>query len=199
MVKFILLEEDHEMQYKIKKAIRAVSIKNDKDIKILNFPVWSLELNQEIKDDTCSKIYVADLRKKENKERLKIVEKIRKIDLESDIIFIINKDFIETVHQKIVQIFDVVDQPEEMEKRLEKDFEILLEKKSNPHILYLKKEKKSFEIPMKKILYITRDKKDRQAIIYYTLNETEKTKGEFIFLCGLISTIFLSLTPLIYL
>ncbi len=174
MMKIVLIVKNEKMQYKIKKVIRIISIQSDKEISILNFPNWSKQLNQEINDDTYYKLYIIDFSEKENDSYLKIAQKIRKKDLESDLIFITNKSLLETIHQNIVQIFDIIDTPKDLESHLLKDIQIVMTTKIDQQMLMLKKEKKTIEIPMKKILYITRDKEDRKAIIYYTLNDQEK-------------------------
>ncbi len=167
MIKFIVVEDEQFVQENIKKIIRQISVKNDQDLKVEYYKKYNEKLQKEIDNDLYRKVYIMDIALDDSISGIDIAEKIRKKDWDSEIIFVTSHDqMFETVHRKILEVFDFIEKFQDMEKRLMNDIQKIFNKKIDSKTLKLSGKITDVEIYMKNILYITRDKEERKAIIY---------------------------------
>lgn len=183
MIKFIVVEDEPAVQENIKKILRTISIKKDENIEIVYFKKYSEELQKEIDNELYRKVYIMDIALESEVSGIEIAEKIRENDWDSEIIFVTcHEKMFETVHRKILEVFDFIEKFRNMESRLIEDIQRIFNKKIDNKLLKLNGKNIDVEIYMKNILYITRDKEERKAIIHtdtdkvsfkvgYSLNE----------------------------
>ncbi len=167
MTKFVVVEDDRSIQEMIKKIIRHVSVKYDQDIDVVYFEKYTEELQKEIGIDCIPKVYIMDIELESSISGIDIAEKIRKNDWESEIIFVTNHDnMFETVHRKVLKVFDFIEKFQDMNNRLNQDIEKIFCRKIDTGRLKVKNKNVEQEIYLKNILYITRDKEERKAVVY---------------------------------
>ncbi len=181
MIKFIVVEDEAVTQECIKKILRTLSIKNDNTLEVTYYKKYNEELQKEIDNELYRKVYIMDIALENSISGIEIAEIIREKDWESEIIFVTSHDqMFETVHRNILEVFDFIEKFKDMENRLTKDIQKIFDKKIDKKMLKLKGKNVDLEIYMKNILYITRDKEERKAIIHtkdaefkvgYTLSE----------------------------
>lgn len=167
MIKFIVVEDEGIVQKSIKKILRKISIKNDKDLEVIYFKRYNEELQKEIENETYRKVYIMDIELENSISGIEIAEKIREKDWDSEIIFVTQHDkMFEMAHRKILEVFDFIEKFQNMEERLEQDIQKIYNRKIDNKILKLNGKHVDLEIYLKNILYITRDKEERKAIIH---------------------------------
>lgn len=167
MIKFVVVEDEPAVQESIKKILRQISIKNDQNLEIAYFKKYNEELQNEIENELYRKVYIMDIELENSISGIEIAEKIRENDWTSVIIFVTSHDsMFETVHRGILQVFDFIEKFKNMEERLTEDIQKIFDKKIDSHMLRLHGKHVDLDIYMKNILYITRDKEDRKAIIH---------------------------------
>ena len=167
MVKFIIVEDDIAVQEQIKQVLRKISIQKDINLDIVYFTKYDNNLQKELENTLYPKIYVMDIELDNSISGIEIASKIRESDWDSEIIFVTCHDnMFESVHRQILEVFDFIEKFQNMEERLEKDFNRIISKKVDKKILNLKGKHADVSIYMKNILYILRDKEERKSIIY---------------------------------
>jgi len=167
MIKFVVVEDEPLVQENIKKILRQISIKNDQNLEIVYFKKYNEELQAEIDNELYRKVYIMDIELENSISGIEIAEKIRENDWTSVIIFVTSHDsMFEMVHRGILQVFDFIEKFKNMEDRLTEDIQKIFDKKIDSHMLRLHGKHVDLDIYMKNILYITRDKEDRKAIIH---------------------------------
>ncbi len=167
MIRFIVVEDEGIVQESLKKILRKVSIKNDKNLEVIYFKRYNEELQKEIENETYRKVYIMDIELKNSISGIEIAEKIREKDWDSEIIFVTHHDkMFEMAHRKILEVFDFIEKFQNMEERLEEDIQKIYNRKIDNKILKLNGKHVDLEIYLKNILYITRDKEERKAIIH---------------------------------
>lgn len=184
MIKFIVVEDEVVTQECIKKILRTLSIKNDNSLEVTYFKKYNEELQREIDCELYRKVYIMDIALENSISGIEIAEIIREKDWDSEIIFVTSHDqMFETVHRNILEVFDFIEKFNDMENRLTKDIQKIFNKKIDKKMLRLQGKNVDLEIYMKKIMYITRDKEERKAVIHtretefkvgYSLNELKE-------------------------
>lgn len=167
MVKFIIVEDDTAVQEQIKQVLRKISIQKDINLDIAYFTKYDNNLQKELDNMLYPKIYVMDIELDNSISGIEIASRIRETDWDSEIIFVTCHDnMFESVHRQILEVFDFIEKFQNMEERLENDFNKIISKKVDKKMLSLKGKHVDVSIYMKNILYILRDKEERKSIIY---------------------------------
>jgi len=172
VIKFIIIEDELKIQATIKEVIRKVL--KDKEIKtsIENYKQYDEALKRAIKDKDVRKIYIMDIELKGEENGIQIAKKIRANDWQSEIIFITNHDkMFETVYRNVLVVFDFIEKFHNMEKRLEKDINIIVTKNFDNKLFRYKARNVDIQIFLKAINYIVRDKEERKVIIHTDAND----------------------------
>lgn len=166
MIKIIVVDDDKEMHNVVRQIIRKVIFNLDMDIKICNFTRITSELEQEILDDTCHKIYLLDIELSNSTSGIQIAKKIREKDWDSQIIFMTNHDkMFETVYRSVYQVFDFIEKFHDFAPRLEKDLKTILNMRFDNKIFYYSGRNADLQLYMKSILYIYRDSEERRVVL----------------------------------
>ena len=170
MLKFIIVEDDEENQTRIKQLLVKISIQRNEEYNIVCFKKYCPELDKEINDVSCHKIYIMDIELKNSISGIEIAEKIREEDWDNEIIFVTNHDSLfEKAHREILDVFDFIERFINMENRLEIDIIKILKKKYDNKILKLTGTNIFADLHLKNILYI--EKVGRKSVIHAYGNE----------------------------
>lgn len=171
MISFIVVEDDKKTQEVIKEVLRKTVIQNDKNIKVKYFSKYNKELKNIIEDNTMQKVYIMDIELETKMSGIEIAKRIRKEDWESEIIFITSHDkMFETVHRDVLKVFNFIEKFHDMEKRLEKDIELIFERKFDNKMFKISNRNVDLQIYYRSITYITRDKEERKILIHTDKN-----------------------------
>ena len=167
MIKFVVVEDEKNIQDIVKKVIRKVSIINDTEIEVNYYTKYDKKLQKEIREELYRKVYILDIELEGSISGIDIAHKIREKDWDSEIIFITSHDkMFETVHRSILDVFDFIEKFHNMEQRLEKDLKIIYNQKFDKKMLKIYSRNADLEIYFKNIFYITRDKEERKIVIH---------------------------------
>ena len=167
MMRVIVVEDDTIVQQQIKKILRSVAIKSEIELEVTYFKKYNHSLQEEIKNTLYRKIYIMDIELENSISGIEIAENIRKNDWDSEIIFVTCHDkMFETVHRRVLEVFDFIEKFEDMEERITKDIELIINRKEDKKMLKLEAKHAVLELYMKNILYIIRDKEERKSIIH---------------------------------
>jgi len=129
LTSFIVVEDDKKTQETIKDVLRRVIISKDNTINIKYFTKYTSELKTIIDDNSTRKVYIMDIELETKTSGIEIAKMIREKDWESEIIFITSHDkMFETVYRSVYQVFNFIEKFYDMEKRLEKDIELIFQK-----------------------------------------------------------------------
>lgn len=165
------MEDDKKTQEVIKEVLRKTVIQNDKNIKVKYFSKYNKELKNIIEDNTMQKVYIMDIELETKMSGIEIAKRIRKEDWESEIIFITCHDkMFETVHRDVLKVFNFIEKFHDMEKRLEKDIELIFERKFDNKMFKISNRNVDLQIYYRSITYITRDKEERKILIHTDKN-----------------------------
>lgn len=166
MIKIIVVDDDNEMHNTVRQIIRKVIFNIDSEIKIYNFFKMCGELETEILDNSCPKIYLLDIELANSGSGIQIAKKIREKDWDSQIIFMTNHDkMFETVYRNVYQVFDFIEKFHDFSPRLEKDLKAILNMKFDNKIFYYSGRNADLQLYMKSILYIHRDSTERKVML----------------------------------
>ncbi len=167
-MKFVIVEDGKLVQESIKNILRNLAVRNDQSIDVVYFNKYCKELQKEMDTKAYRKVYVLDIELENSAMNgIEIADKIREDDWDSEIIFVTCHDkMFETVHRKVLEVFDFIEKFDDMEKRLERDIQKIFSRKFDKKTLKLSGKFVELEIYMKNILYITRDKEERKTIIH---------------------------------
>lgn len=166
-MKVIVVEDDTTVQEQIKKILRMVAVKNEVELEVTYFKKYNTSLKEEIENTLYPKIYIMDIELENSISGIEIAEEIRENDWDSEIIFVTCHDkMFETVHRRVLEVFDFIEKFEDMEERMTKDIQLILNRKEDKKILKLEAKHAVLELYMKNILYIVRDKEERKSVIH---------------------------------
>lgn len=176
-MKFIVVEDEERSQEIIKKVLRKISLQNDKDIHVEYYKKYNSELKKKIENTTCRKVYIMDIELEGKVSGIDVATMIRENDWDSEIIFVTSHDrMFEFVHREVLEVFDFIEKFIDMEQRLEKDINKIYKKKFDKRRLQIINRNVDLDIYLKNIIYISRDKEERKAVIH-TNNDMEFKVG----------------------
>ncbi len=171
MTSFIIVEDDKKTQDTIKEVLRRVVISKDNSIDIKYFTKYTKELKKIIDDNSFRKVYIMDIELETKTSGIEIAKMIREKDWESEIIFITCHDkMFETVYRSVYEVFDFIEKFFNMEKRLEKDIELIFKKNFDNKMFTVSNRNVDLQIYYRAITYITRDKEERKVLIHTDTN-----------------------------
>ncbi|MCI8467242.1 MAG: response regulator [Bacilli bacterium] len=171
MTSFIVVEDDKKTQETIKDVLRRVIISKDNTINIKYFTKYTSELKTIIDDNSTRKVYIMDIELETKTSGIEIAKMIREKDWESEIIFITSHDkMFETVYRSVYQVFNFIEKFYDMEKRLEKDIELIFQKNFDNKMLCISNRNVDLQIFYRAITHITRDKEERKVLVHTDTN-----------------------------
>jgi len=171
MIKFVVVEDNPDFQKRIINVIDKLVFKTNFEYEIEKHDKYNEKLSLTIEDCSVRKIYVLDIELRGSESGLDIAQEIRKADWDSEIIFVTNHDkMFETTYRTIYKIFDFIEKFHDLEKRLEKDLNLILSQKSDYTKYSFENNKIKMEVYLKDITYIYRDTHERKLVIHTTNN-----------------------------
>ena len=174
MIKLIIVEDEDKYIKKVKSIISKSLFNYDFDYKVEVFKKYDNTLKKEIEDVSLVKIYIMDIELEDSISGIEIAKEIRKVDWESNIIFLTSHDHMfETAFRNIYNIFRFIEKFDNMEERLSKDIiEISNHNFDNKTFKYSCRSTE-FQIYLKSINYILKDTSERKLTIYTDNNNYE--------------------------
>ncbi len=166
MQKYVIISIDKEYISRIKNIILKVD-HNQKEIKV--YQKISKELNQELLNYDCKKIYILGVKLNADISGIDIAQKIRNIgDWNSEIIFVTKHDnMFEVCHRQIYKVCTFIEKFNNFDKNLSDALKAIIKNDtSKDKFTY-----KDLNIYYSSILYIHREKSTRKLIIK-TLNNS---------------------------
>lgn len=178
MIKFIVIEDDKNIQNKVKNIIRTLTFEKEEEIKIKQFTKYNSELALEINNLVERKIYIIDIELADNHSGIQIAKQIREKDWESEIIFMTSHDkMFETVYRSVYEVFDFIEKFHDFESRLKNDIKLILDKNFDNKMFIYHGRNVDLHLYYKEILYIYRDTEDRKIVIVTTQNKFSVNLG----------------------
>lgn len=171
MFKIIVVEDDKNLQYTIKKILRNLELFQNEDIQILYFTKFNNELKMEIEDLSERKCYILDIELATKISGIDIAKYIRNNDWNSEIIFMTNHDkMFETVFRNVYNVFDFIEKFHDFDNKLKKDLKLIFNRNYDNKMFKYKSRNVSLRIYYHSITYIYRDTEERKIVI-----NTDKT------------------------
>lgn len=178
MIKFVVIEDDKNIQAKVKNIIRTLTFDKDEEINIKQFTKCTSDLLKEMNNCVEHKIYIIDIELSDNHSGIQIAKQIREKDWESEIIFMTNHDkMFETVYRNVYEVFDFIEKFHDFESRLEKDIKLILSRNFDNKMFVYHGRNVDLHLYYKEILYIYRDTRDRKLIIVTSKNNFAVSLG----------------------
>lgn len=171
MIKFIVIDDDKNIQAKVKNIIHTLTFDLDEEVKVKQYLKCTNELLMEIDNLVEHKIYIIDIELADNHSGIQIAKQIREKDWESEIIFMTNHDkMFETVYRNVYAVFNFIEKFHNFESRLEKDIKLILSRNFDNKMFVYHGRNIDLHLYYKEILYIYRDTRERKVIIVTTKN-----------------------------
>lgn len=172
MLKFIILEDNKHFQSIILDVIDRVVFKTEFDYEIEKYNAYDNSLEKTILDTSSRKIYILDIELENSKSGLEVAKEIRKVDWDSEIIFITSHDkMFETAYRSVFKLFDFIEKFHDLERRLTKNLKLILNQKDDFQKFYYENNKIKIQIYLKDILYVYRDTHERKLVVQTTNNK----------------------------
>ncbi len=163
MVKFVIVDDDEKEIKHIEKLLKELF---GAEMIMVAFTQVNASLHAEIENVDMPKIYILDIELGNKVSGISIAKLIRKIDWESEIIFITNHDkMFESVHRSIYNVFDFIEKFHDFDKRFKKDIKEIVKRNFDNKMFSYKANNVDLNVYYKHILYIYRDKKDRKLVM----------------------------------
>ncbi len=172
MLKIIIVEDEEEMQKRIKLIVMKALFSKNIEFQTYIFKNYNEELKKLINDNSQPKIFLLDIELKRSISGIDIANIIRKEDWESEIVFLTNHDkMFEKVYRTIYKVFDFIEKYHDFDNRLLKVLKIIVSNGHDNAMLKITNKNMTLQLYYKDILYITRDTIERKLIIYTTTNK----------------------------
>lgn len=177
---FVVVDDNQKIVEIIEQCINSVMMRNNVEYKTHSFFDYDDHFFEEVAKIKTSKIYILDIETK-SASGIDVARKIRKMDVDSVIIFVTAHNELGSIVLKeqlmfLTFICKFNDFEESLKSAIEKALEVLNYK----CIIRFNDASTQYTIPVKDILYITRDSVDRKCIIKtdYTTYRVNKSLTE---------------------
>lgn len=165
MINFVVVDDFQEITKKIEKIINKIMIKNKLEYKINIFSDYDDKFNKLVNSQVPNKIYFLDIETK-SASGLDIARKIRKNDLESVIVFITAHDELSSLVVKDqLMTLTFICKFDDFENKVKEAAIKALEIVGTKKIIKFTDYGSLYTIPIKDILYVTRDSVERKCLI----------------------------------
>ena len=165
MLDFIIINDDQKFNNIITNSITKAMFQEELDYTMQTFINYSTDLKKLI-NQKQNKIYIIDIGTSSS-NGIDLARKIRQNDWESQIIFITNYEINTAmiVRSRLFPLDLIYKFEDDFEQRLSKDINHIIKMKSKDHFIAIKQMNSIITIPIKDILYITRDSVSRKCQI----------------------------------
>ena len=171
MIRFIIVDDEVDMQKRMKNIILKETFNLKEEIEIKYFNKYNDELQNIIDDQSIRTIYLLDVDLNDKIDGISIALKIRKNDWNSEIIILTyHDDYFERVYRNIYKVLDFIEKYKNMEERLSSDIKDVLNQDYDVNMFKYSTNQVDLQIYNKDILYIYRDTQKRKLVIVTTHN-----------------------------
>ena len=171
MLHFIIVEDDEKQRSTLKDIINGVMFETNECFKIESFAKYDSKLETIIKDNSEVKIYILDIELENSISGLQIAKKIRKVNLEDEIIFITNHDrMFEEVYRTIYKVYAFIEKFNNFKPRLISTLKSLIDGKFDNKTFKYKARNVDLDLHIKNILFVYRDTYERKCVIKMAKN-----------------------------
>lgn len=166
MINFIIGEDNKQIHLKIKNVIQRIMLKNNMAFKSFSFFDYDNSFIEKIKEKIPNKIYILDI-VTPTRSGIEMARIIRETDIDSIIIFLTayKNEFKETIYESEFMAFGLLSKQDNYETLLADKISSALKYVSRKNAIRFLDQKLLYTIPMKDILYITTDTKERKTLI----------------------------------
>lgn len=166
MKKYIIISQESNWTKGIKKIINYALFKYDSTYKIESYQKMDLSLQKEVIDLSTPKIYIIDVKEKNQNEYLNIAKNIRNKDNDSLLIFLIeDASLFEPIHKSIFNIYNVIETKKDFISQLINNIQCIFKQYFDRNCFSYRYKNTYFQIFLKSINYIYRDTIERKLII----------------------------------
>lgn len=177
MVNFIVCDDNKAICENIVRIINRIMMKNKLEYKIHSYYDYDKKFMKIINNKMSNKIYILDI-ETPSASGIDIVRKIREIDVDSIIIFLTSHDELGYVILKQEFLFlSFICKFDDYENKLKSSIKKALEMIGQKQVLNILDHNSIYTIPLKDILYITRDSVDRKIIVITDYSEFKMNRS----------------------
>lgn len=177
MVNFIVCDDNKAICNNIINIIDKIMMKNKLEYKIHSYYDYDKKFMKIINNKMSNKIYILDI-ETPSASGIDIVRKIREIDVDSIIIFLTSHDELGYVILKQEFLFlSFICKFDDYENKLKSSIKKALEMIGQKQVLNILDHNSIYTIPLKDILYITRDSVDRKIIVITDYSEFKMNRS----------------------
>lgn len=176
MINFIVVDDNHEIIKIVENIITKHMMNESLEYKINSFDDYDNKFNKVLNSKMSNKIYILDIETK-SASGIDIARKIRNSDIDSVIIFITaHEELGSVIIKESLMVLTFICKFDDFENKLNNSLSNALKVVGNKKMIRFNDYNSIYTIPIKDILYITRDSIERKSIIKtdYTLYKVSK-------------------------
>lgn len=177
MINFIAVDDNIEISKKVENIINKVMINETIEYKINLFNDYDSKFNRIMNSSMPNKVYILDIETK-SASGIDIARQIRKNDVDSVIIFITaHEELGGVIIKESLMVLTFICKFDDFSNRLADAIKKSLKIVGNKKVLRFNEYNSLYTIPIKDILYITRDSIERKSVIHtdYTVYKVIKS------------------------
>lgn len=177
MIEFIICDDNKKYVKIVEDIVSKVMLKNNIEYKISKFFDYDQTFLDHIKIKNSIRIYILDIETPTNSGII-IAKKIRKVDYESQIIFLTGHEYLgNLILRKDLLFLSFINKFEDIEKRLCNSIEQSLKISSTKKYFEINEKGSIYKISFDRILYFTRDTVERKTLIITDTNSHKIIKN----------------------
>jgi DNA-binding LytR/AlgR family response regulator len=177
MVNFVVVDDNVEISKRVKNIIDKVLINNSIEYKTKVFNDYDSKFNDVMNSSMPNKVYILDIETK-SASGIDIARQIRKNDVDSVIIFITaHEELGGVIIKESLMVLTFICKFDDFSNKLKNAIEKSLEIVGNRKIIRFNDFNSSYTIPIKDIIYITRDSVERKSVIKTDYTEYKVTQS----------------------
>ena len=186
MINFIVVDDNHEIIKIVENIITKYMMNESIEYKINTFDDYDHKFNKVMNSKMPNKIYILDIETK-SASGIDIARQIRKNDIDSVIIFVTaHEELGSVIIKESLMVLTFICKFDDFENKLRNAVDNSLKIVGNKKTIRFNDYNSIYTIPIKDILYITRDSIERKSIIKtdYTIYKVSKPLVELKKLSG---------------
>lgn len=177
MLNFVVVDDNIEFLKRVENMINKVAINEPVEYKINLFNDYDNKFNKIMNNQMSNKVYILDIETK-SASGIDIARQIRKNDIDSVIIFITAHEELGSVIIKdSLMVLTFICKFDDFDNKLKHALEKALKIIGNKKLIRFNDYNSIYTIPVKDILYITKDSVERKSIIKTDYTEYKVTKS----------------------
>lgn len=177
MVNFIVVDDNKKINKNVIEIIDKVMMKNKHYYNISSYFDYDKNFRKQMKEKTLPKVYILDL-ETPTSSGIDMAREIREKDIDSIIIFLTGHEELGSIILKSeVMFLTFISKYDKYEKRLEQAITKSLIHLNKREIMRFNDNGSTYTIPLKDILYITRDSIERKCILKTEYAEFKLSKN----------------------